>query len=126
MRVADGWRRGWQYKGQPWFNRFHVYLLTLTCLLVLCMLYSLFPARRIPTIITMAPTMDKATERLSIAMASIFLARELVINDGVTRMTTVTPPTQRLTYCLHHADALSVRCFAGRDLGDSRRVHPQV
>lgn len=77
-----------QYKGQPWFNRFHVYVMTLTILLVLCMFYSLYPAlRRVPAIVTMAPTMDMATRRLSLSRACIFLARELVMPDGLSRMT---------------------------------------
>ena len=55
-----------QYKGQPWFNQLHVYVITFMILLALCLLCSLLPARDVETIVTMAPTMDLATSRLAL------------------------------------------------------------
>ncbi len=75
------------------FNRWYVYWATLGMLLALCMLFSLYPARRIPLIVNMAPSTDHASERLALARQCVFLARELLLNDGYSRMTQVGPPS---------------------------------
>lgn len=73
------------------FNLWYVYWATLAMLLALCMMFSLYPARQIPMIINMAPSTDHASERVSLAQQCIFLARELVLDDGFSRMTKVVP-----------------------------------
>jgi len=76
-----------QFAAQPWFNRWYVYLFTLGVLLALCIMFSLYPARLIPVITNMAPSVNRAAERQSLARGCITLSRELVLRDGLSRMT---------------------------------------
>jgi len=53
---------------------------------VLCVLSTVYPAREMGYMVLLAPTINQASRRLYLARTIVFLSRELVLDDGLSRM----------------------------------------
>eukprot|EP00286_Rhodomonas_abbreviata_P015596 CAMPEP_0181332530 /NCGR_PEP_ID=MMETSP1101-20121128/25153_1 /TAXON_ID=46948 /ORGANISM="Rhodomonas abbreviata, Strain Caron Lab Isolate" /LENGTH=301 /DNA_ID=CAMNT_0023442201 /DNA_START=8 /DNA_END=913 /DNA_ORIENTATION=+ len=54
--------------------------------LMLCLLSTLYPARHVPNLVNLAPTINQASRRRFLTIACVHWARELVLDDGFSGM----------------------------------------
>mmetsp|Transcript_39743 Transcript_39743/g.81397 ORF Transcript_39743/g.81397 Transcript_39743/m.81397 type:complete len:320 (+) Transcript_39743:140-1099(+) len=73
-------------KRQHWFSRRPVYALSLALMLGLCLLSILYPARVVNDLVNLGPTTNQGGRRRYLMRACVHYARELVLDDGFSRM----------------------------------------
>jgi hypothetical protein len=72
---------------QRWYNRTWVYLGALFIVLFVCTISMAFPSRQIPVLVNMAPTTNQGGRRRFLVVAVAHFTRELVLDDGFSRLT---------------------------------------
>jgi len=71
---------------QTVYTKTHVYIVSIFVLLALSIFTFQYPARKIDELINIAATLDIAGRRDYLGKSSAYLARELVLDDGLSRM----------------------------------------
>jgi len=73
-------------KYQSFLTRKPIYFSVIALMVGLCVFHMAFPARRIPQLTRLGPTTEQADRRIYLIKSCSHLARELVLNDGMTRL----------------------------------------
>jgi len=71
---------------QQWHSRVEVYVAAAAVVLAICVLSMAYPARNIAAIVNQAPTTNQAGRRRFLVRSCCHFARELVLDDGFSRM----------------------------------------
>jgi len=72
---------------QKWFTRKHIYIGVLFIVLGLSIFTFQYPARKVDELVNIAAAFNLAGRRRYLVRACAFLSRELILDDGTTRMT---------------------------------------
>jgi len=70
---------------RAWFDKVSIYGAVFLVVMVLSLLSSFYPSRNMGTLITLAPIVDQAGRREELVRACIMYARELMLDDGLSR-----------------------------------------
>lgn len=73
-------------KHVPWHSWKVAWVFMTGLILMFCLLSTIFPMRAVPDLHDMTPIIRQAGHRLPLVQTIIFLARELVLDDGLSRM----------------------------------------
>lgn len=82
LAIRQALRASQTWTGSPW-----VYAGMFAVMLALCILSIVYPARFVSRLVNLGPTTNAAGRRKYLARACSHLSRELVLNDGFSRMT---------------------------------------
>lgn len=88
--VSEVWERELRHQStrfRSWHTRFDFSFVVLLLVLAMCIFSTVYPTRTLPDIQDMAPMIDFAGRRHYQLQVCAFLARELVLDDGFSRMT---------------------------------------
>jgi len=70
-----------------WYSRSMVYLVSFVVLLTLSLMSTIYPSRTQPELLSLAPIINEAGLREELGRAVVFYARELILDDGLSRHT---------------------------------------
>jgi len=71
---------------QAWYTQTHVFFTVFLVVMALCIFSMVYPARLISMIQNIAPTTNQAGRRRYLTRAVVYFARELIMNDGFSRL----------------------------------------
>jgi len=73
-------------KYQPLINKWWLHLGVVVSMIGVSIMFTMYPARRMDALVDLAPTINQAGRRRFLTRACVHLSRELVLNDGFSRM----------------------------------------
>jgi len=113
-------------KRKAWYTHDKVYIVVFAIMFALCVFSMVYPSRLINLIVNMGPTTNQAGRRRYLTEAIIFFTRELILNDGFSRISKAEATTNLAYYLeeLKHADKAVTRGGSKRiTIGADARSH---